>query len=504
MGGFLWLSAGNGVRAVLKVVFLALLARLLTPADFGVLGAAMVVVWLSMLATSLGVGPALVQRSELEERHIATGLVSSVTLGIALALLVWLLAPSIGSVFRLPDVVPVLRVLSLAFPIGSLAAVAECLLQRHMRFREIATAELISYAVGYGAVGVTMAWIGYGVWALVAAEIAKSVVKSAAMLMAVPESLRFSFDTRAFRELFRFGSGYTVTSVTTYLAMQGDKFVAARFLGASSLGVYARAYELMLVPAQALGVVVEKVLFPTLSRLQGDAGGLRAGYRRGMALVALLVLPACALTIILAPEIVRVLLGDQWDDAVVPLRILTLAMYLRVGYMVGQSVANATGAVHRLSARNAVYAVLVFVGALVGHRWGLAGLAAGVTAAIAVNFAMVWQLAHSLTGLSGRDMLELHGVPLRTAGMVGAVVLCIAVPLRASHAPSWVTLGSALACVLVLSLAALRFAPVVVLGRDGHWLAGLLLRNVPAPLQPFLSGIGLAPGERAAGSGMGR
>src|SRR5690606_10019607 len=117
MGGFLWLSAGNGVRAARKVAFLALPARRLTPADFGVLGAAMVVVWLSMLATSLGVGPALVQRSELENRHIGTGLVSSVALGVLLAVLVWLSAPSIGRVFRLEEVVPVLRVLSLAFPI---------------------------------------------------------------------------------------------------------------------------------------------------------------------------------------------------------------------------------------------------------------------------------------------------------------------------------------------------------------------------------------------------
>ncbi|HLV26809.1 MAG TPA: lipopolysaccharide biosynthesis protein [Gemmatimonadales bacterium] len=486
MGGFMWLSAANGVRAVLKVAFLAILARLLTPAEFGVLGAAMVVVWLSMLITTLGVGPALVQRRTLEERHIATALVTSIALGATLAIVVWQSAPVLGGLLGVEEAIPLLRVLALAFPIGSLATVAECLLQRNMRFRAIATAELISYAVGYGAVGVTLAWMDYGVWALVAAEMSKLAIKSVAMLFAVPESLRFRFDTRAFAELFHFGSGYTITSITTYLAMQGDKFVTARFLGAASLGIYARAYELMMVPAQALGVILEKVLFPTLSRLQGDLAGLRTGYRRGMALVALLVMPISMLTIILAPEIVRVMLGDQWSQVVLPLRILAVAMYFRVGYMVGQSVANATGAVHRLSARNSIYAVLVVAGALAGYRWGLGGLAAGIAVAISINFLMVWRLASSLTGLPLRDMLSLHLIPARNAMLAGIVAEAMAVPLRAAGTSEFLVLVACLTAVFVIAAVALRLAPVLLLGKDGNWFASMLLHNASVQLRPYL------------------
>src|SRR5690606_37350293 len=120
LGGFFWLSAGNGVRAVLKILFLALLGRLLTPADFGVVGAAMGVVWLSMLVTSLGVGPALVQRETLEPRHISTGLVSSLVLGFLMGAVVWWTAPAVARFFDMSQLTSVLRGLSLLFPIAGL------------------------------------------------------------------------------------------------------------------------------------------------------------------------------------------------------------------------------------------------------------------------------------------------------------------------------------------------------------------------------------------------
>jgi O-antigen/teichoic acid export membrane protein len=486
LGGFLWLSAGNVGRAILKVIVLATLARLLTPRDFGLVAAAGVVLWFSMIFSSLGVGPALIQRRELEPKHISTAFASSVALGILIAGLIALFAPLIAAFFRMDGLTPILRGLAVAFPIAGVSVVAECLLQRRLQFGSIAGAELASYAVGYGVVGVSLAWLGFGVWALVGADVVKAVLKSAVLLWRVPHSKRLHFDTGAFRDLLRFGSGYTASSLSTYLALQGDSFIVARFIGAAALGVYGRAYELMLVPAQALGTVLDKILFPTLAQVQEQPERLRLAYRRCTALVALLVVPISAATIILAPELIAALLGPGWEAAVVPFQILAIAMYFRIGYMVGHSVANSTGAVNQAASRNILYAVLVVVGAFVGQHWGLAGVAAGVMSAVVANFAIVFQLGARITGLTWTEFLRVHLPAFALTAVLGVAIWLSATALRSSAAPALLVLLGAATAGACTSLLLVRLAPGWVLGEDGLWMAHTLYQNAPGPLRPLV------------------
>ncbi|HEU4699642.1 MAG TPA: lipopolysaccharide biosynthesis protein [Gemmatimonadales bacterium] len=489
LDGFLWLSLGNGLRAVLKVAVLAVLARLLTPVDFGLVAAAGVVVWFSMLFSSLGVGPALVQRQDLEPRHVATGLTASALFGLLLGLVLVAAAPLLAVLFRMPGLTPVLRGMAVVFPIAGLSLVGEALLQRELRFGTLAMAELVSYAVGYGVVGIGAALAGAGVWALVAAEVGKALIKTVLYLVLPAGRVRPRFEVAAFRDLVVFGSGYTANGLSIYFAMQGDSFVVGRYLGAGPLGLYGRAYELMLVPSQVLGMMLEKILFPMLASVQDDAARLRLAYRRGTALVALIVLPLSALTVVLAPEIVRVLLGPGWRGAVPVLRVLAAAMYLRVGYMLGHTVVNATGAVVQTAWRSALHAVLVVVGALVGQRWGLTGVAAGVVAAITVNFVLVLQLGRRVTGLGWGALAAAHRHALLLALLVGAEAWAIArvlTPLAASAAPAALTLVAAAAAALVTTLLLVRLLPARALGDDGRWLVHTLLTSAPAPLRPLL------------------
>lgn len=487
LDGFLWLSAGNGVRAVLKIGVLAILGRLLTPADFGLVAAAAAVVWFTMVFSSLGVGPALVQRRELEPEHISTSFAFSLFLGITLGAAVALFAPAIARVFRLDGLAPVLRGIAIVFPISALSTVSYCLLQRQLRFRAIAGAELISYALGYGGVGVGMALLGYGVWALVGAEVAKEAVKTALLLVALPGSRRVSFHPRAFMELLRFGSGYTAGGIATYIALEADSLVVARYLGASALGLYGRAYELMLVPAKALGEVLNKILFPALSRVQDDPGRLALGYRRALGVTALIVVPVSVGIFVLAPEIVVTLLGGQWLGAVAPLRILIVATYFQVGYMVGQSAANATGIVYGTAWRSAAYAVLVVVGAIVGQRWGIVGVAVGVAFAITVNFLLVAQLNARVTGLSSRDFVALHLPALSLAALTALVVWGVAQALRHAGVPALIILLVSVAATAAAALLALRALQKRLPDGDVRWLMDMVCRHAPRPLRSLIS-----------------
>lgn len=479
LGGFAWISAATAIRAVLRLVVLMALGRLLLPREFGLVAAAGVIIWFGNILSGLGVGPALVQRPRLETRHVHTAVTASILLGVMLSLLAVWLAPAIAAAFRMPELTAVLRVMAIVLPIAALSVVGECLLQRELRFGEIARYELVSYAVGYGLIGISVASLGGGVWSLVAADLAKTTIKSVLFIRASPHSKRPGFDPAAFRELARFGSGYTVTSLSMYFALQGDNLVIARALGASALGLYGRAYELMGVPAKAIGDVVHKILFPAMSRVQHDATRLALAYRRGMAAVALLVLPFSGVTVVLAPEIVRTLLGGNWDGVITPLRILTFAMYPQVGYMIGQSVTHAGGAVYRTAWRSGAYALLVVAGALVGQRWGVAGVAAAVALAITANFLLIAHLAGRVSGLKLRAFILLHGPAF--AFTVAAVLTAwlAASALRGLGAPSPLVLVAVAVAVLTVCLAVLRLAPRVVLGHDGGWLLRTITENLP-------------------------
>jgi O-antigen/teichoic acid export membrane protein len=485
VGGFLWLSMGNASRAVLKLAVLAVLARLLLPAEFGLVAAAGVVVWFSMVFSTLGVGPALVQRPNLTPVDVSTGFIASIGLGVAVGALVFLLAPEIARLFHLPELAPVLQAMSLVFPLAALGTVSECLAQRELRFRVIAAIELISYAVGYGVAGIALAWLGFGVWALIGAELVKTLVKSLLFLGARPLGVAMRFDIGVLRELMRFGSGYTASGLSIYFASQGDSFVVARFLGAAALGVYSRAYELMMVPAQALGVLLDKILFPVASRVQADPAKLALAYRRSIALTAFVVLPFSAATIVLAPEIVRVLLGPNWLEVVAPLQVLALAMYFRTGYMLAHSVAHAAGAVGQSAWRSALHAVLVVVAALIGREFGITGVAVGVVAAIAVNFALLLQLGVRTTGVRWSEIGTLHAAAGVLAVVVGGESWLIASLLRSWNAPSIVVLAAACGVSVATALLVIRFAPRSF-GQDGQWLVSVVLDQLPATMQPLL------------------
>src|SRR5258705_7933698 len=183
VGGMLWLSAGKAAYAGMQLAVLAILARFVSPTDFGVVSAALVVIGFSAIVSQLGLGPAIVQRPELEPRHVRAAFRASLLFGVFIGAALWFGAPAIAGFFRTLDVQPVLRALACVFPLQGLGTVAESLARRDLRFRWLATLDVKAYGVGYGLVGVALALAGFGVWALVAAEIAESLTRVVILLI---------------------------------------------------------------------------------------------------------------------------------------------------------------------------------------------------------------------------------------------------------------------------------------------------------------------------------
>lgn len=471
--------SGTVLQTLLRTAVLVLLARLLQPAEFGLVSAAYVVISFSEIFSQCGVGAAVVRHPRLAPLHLRVAFTASLLGGALLAALLVLAAPLLAAFFRMEDLIRPLRLMSLAFLIQGATVLPQALLQREMRFRELVRIHILSYVFGYGVCGVVLAWLGAGAWALVYAFLVQELARGALLLATRPVWVRWSLDSKTLRELLGFGTGFSAGRLANFLALQGDNLVVGRWLGASALGLYGRAYQLMVVPSTLVGNALQKVLFPALARLQEDRARLGEVYRRGLALVATTTLPLSAFVVLFAPQGIELLLGRGWEAVVLPLRILAVAMVFRAGYKVSDALAEARGAVYRRAGRQAAYALAVFVGAWLGCRWGVSGVAAGVGGAILLNYLLMAQLCGDLTGTSAGDLLQAHlpGLALAAAVILGSGWLTLLpAPLRPSPA---LTMALGLLSATLALAVPLALFPRFFLGEEGMRLGRSLLERMP-------------------------
>ena len=470
IGGLFWTFLSSGAQALLQLLVLVLLARLLPPASFGIVQAALLVVGFSLIFSQLGVGPAVVQRPGLETVHITTGFTLSWLFGAGMTILTFLLAPLLAHFFHMPELNAVVKVMSVVFLIQGASVVAESLVQRDLRFRLMAIIEIAAFAFGFGVVGVAMALLGFGLWALVGANIVQAAVKAVLLLALQPHSKRFTLDRRATRELLYFGGGYTAARLGNYVAGMGDSLVVGRFLGADALGLYGRAYQLMSAPAVLLGTAVDRALFPAMAKVQHDPERLVLAYRRGVASLALVMLPVSIPLYVFAREVTLTLLGPSWMGAVLPLQIFALGLLFRTSYKMSDSIARATGAVYRRAWRQGVYGVMCTLGAFCGLPWGISGAALGVTAAIAINFILMAHLSLILSEMTWTAFWEAHVPAVKLAVVFGAESGLLAFGLRAWGLPPAAILAVSALVLSATVLILIRSTPQWVLGRDGQWI----------------------------------
>jgi O-antigen/teichoic acid export membrane protein/thymidylate kinase/energy-coupling factor transporter ATP-binding protein EcfA2 len=474
LSGLFWTSLATTVNVISLLLVLIVLARLLTPADFGLAAAALMVIGLSAIFADFGVGPAIVQRCELRAGHVCSGFTLSLCLGALFGALTWLAAPLVADFFQLEQLRPILRTLAVIFPLQATGVVADSLLQRELRFRVLAIVDVISLFAGYGVVGIALAVLGCAAWALVGAHMTQAILRAVLLLCIRPHQIFPLVERKASAELIHFGVGFTASRFSNYFAGQAENLVIGRWLGPVALGVYSRAYQLMAAPAVLFGNVLDRVLFPTMVHVQKEPKRLADAYRRGTALIALVILPLSAVVVSLAPEVVGLLLGSEWNAVILPLQILGVGMLFRTGCKTSDSLVRATGAVYRRTWRQTAYAVLVFVGALIGQMSGVEGVAVAVLATLALNFFLMAHLALSLTAMSWRTFAAAHVPGLALAALLGLPVAAAAVALRACGAgPLTVLLLSSAA--IIPAVPAVICMPNIFLGRDGRYMIRKLI-----------------------------
>lgn len=477
--GLFWTSVAKGAQAIVQLLAMLVLARLLSPQEFGLFAAALVIAGFSAIFSELGVSAAIVQRPVLEARHIRSGFTLSVIVSLIVGPLVFLSADAIAGFFKLPALADVVRLMSIGFPLQGISTVAQSMAQRGFRFSWLASVDAGAFAFGFLVVAPVLTWLDFGVFALVGAYLAQQTVRTLVLLYGSPHEKKPMFERRAIGELLFFGTGFSLAKLANYFATQVDNLVVGRWLGASALGHYSYAYQLMASPATLFGQILDRVLFPTMASVQHEPARLMRAYRSGVFACSTVILPVSAVIAILAPEIVLVLLGPVWADVAVPLRILAFGMLFRTSYKISDTLVRATGAVYARAWRQVIFAAAVFLGALVGQNWGLGGVAVGVVLALAINFLMMAQLSLRLSGMPWRAFVELHVAGIVLALIVGAGSLATATWLRdAGAGPFWVACGTTLVAALLFPLLVIA-RPQLFLGPDRAHILSVLATIVP-------------------------
>ena len=380
-GGFTTIF-GQGMRFALQLISTAILARLLTPDEFGLVAMVTAVTGFVVLFKDLGLSMATVQREKITQGQVSALFWVNVLLSLVLAVLVAAVAPLFAGLYDDPRVTQLMRVLGSLLLLGGLATQHIALLRRQMRFTSVATLEVLAMAVGVFT-AVTMAILGFGYWALAGLHggtALATVLISWILCRWIPGRPQFDSSTR---EMLAFGGHLTASSVLQYANRNADNVLIGWRWGSESLGPYVKAYSLLLLPVTQLVGPFTKVVVPGLSRLQNDVRRFRSYYFETVRLLTVIGMPVVAFSAFAADLLINLILGDQWDAAVPIFRYLAVAGFVSTFYPATSWIYIALGRAERQLQWTIMNSALTLTAIVVGLPYGPEGVA------IAFSFAVV-------------------------------------------------------------------------------------------------------------------
>ena len=461
-------------KTLMTLAVLAVLARLLTPHEFGLVGITWIVADLARRLGETSIGHALVQQRELQKRHLDLALTLSLAIGIVTAAATWLMAPSLGSLFKAPALPQYLQLSCLAFVVASFNVVPSHWLRREFRFKQLRLADLLAYAVGYGALATSLAFLGFGAWALVAGELARVLTHTAVVAMLAPTGrLRFAF--REAGELVSRSTGYMLLQGLDFTIRNAPYVAVGRWLGFASLGHYNRAERLASLLPQYVEQGVFEVAFAAVSRRQQQPEHLGLVYAHSMEAFALASTPISAFLFVAAPELVAIVFGSQWAATVPVLEILALCIPLQVCTSLSSATLRGLGALSRETAYLGVHALLLLPVAWFCTRWGVSGVAIAVLVAQAAACLLMVRSASALVDLPARQLLRSFLPALWLCTWTTPATWWVATALRGADVHVALTLSSIAVVWATTAIGALLWAPSVCYPKFMRWA----LQQVP-------------------------
>lgn len=406
----MWATSGRLAGQAVSWLATLWVVRLLTPADYGLMAMGMVVIAGLQLFEEIGLGTVLVQTPALTAITVRKALGFIIVVATLLCTALMFAAPLIARFYKHADLTPILYVLALLFLTSPWIVVPRSLLERRFEFKRIALADALGALAG-ALTTLVFALNGKGVWALVFGALALSVTKAATLSFAAPPFGMPIFSLQGLGSYLRFGARVTLERILWFAYYQADVLIAGKALGSHAAGLYIIGKELAALPAQKLAPNLQQVALPTFSRME-SCHEIGRSLTRGIGIVSFVAFPIFFGLAAVAPDLVPVLLGPQWESAAIALRGYSLVMPLALINGLILAALKASGQPGQSLANVALGSVIMLTALAIGSHWGLVGLSLAWVIAFPIYFTVSLARATTLLFTRAGELARGIGGPL--------------------------------------------------------------------------------------------
>ena len=340
--GGAWLAGFRFATQAVSWVATLAVARMLSPADYGLMSLASILTGYVEIFNELGLGAAIVQRPAISQEEYSSNFWFSLMVGVVFSLLAFGLAYPTAWLFNEPKVIPITQTISILFTVGALMTVPYNILMRNLQFKTAGMIQLCAVAISSSSM-LWMAYKGFGVWTLIGGTIILRLVTVVLVFLACGWRPSFHFRWVEVRSFLRFGLSVVGSRSLFYIFQKSDVFIVGTTLGTQAVGLYSLAMQLANIPTDKLVSLVNQVAFPIFSRFQDDASRLRELYLRMSGLLVIVLAPLLLSGAIWGDQIVRAVLGDSWVSIIFMFRALCISQLFVSAVTLSNAVNTAVG-----------------------------------------------------------------------------------------------------------------------------------------------------------------
>jgi len=431
-----WVLTGNMGVSALRFVGTMVLARILLPEEFGIVGMSIIYYGIITLFGKFGMAHALVQRLEIDQEYLSTGFWTTLVVGVFLSILGLACAPLAANFFREPAVQSAIAALSVNFTVSAFGAIPSAILTRELKFKTLSAIEITTTVVRVAFI-IVAALNGLGYWSIILGLMVDRFLKSIVLVVIVKWMPSFSFNKQKFQHLFKFGRSFYGHSFLEYLSNNMDYIVTGRILGAANLAYYQFAFNLPHLALSHISESVNQASYPIFSKVQDDKERVSRGYLKTAKFVSLVTFPLMLGLFFVAHDFIVTVYGDRWLPSVLPLKILCFSGALRSVFFVSDSLVKSQGRPDLGFKWGLVYLPLTCVALVIGSRWDLVGVAGAMLVMAIVFITYVYVGLRLIHCSMMRYLANLVPAFVSSSLMVAVLYVTNLIPIVDTLAPWW-------------------------------------------------------------------
>lgn len=418
-----WNGLENVSSIGLRFLFGVILARILSPSEYGIIGMLTVFLAVSDVFVNAGFGSALIRKPDRTESDNSTAFYFNIVVALVVYVLLFLGAPLIAHFYNMPLITPVLRLLGISVVINSFSIVQNAILAINLEFKKSAGITFVSVLIS-GAIGVFIAYRGFGVYALVWQTLSLSIIKTILLWLLIRWRPIERFSKRSFQQLFGFGSKLLVSGLLETIYTNIYPILIGKLFSPAALGLYSRASSYAQLPSSNLTNVIQRVTFPVLSKMQDDDSRLSANYRKLLKMSVFIIFPCMMLLFGIADPLIRWMLTDKWEDCIYLLQILCFSMMWFPVHAINLNLLQVKGRSDLFLKLEIAKKIIGVVVIIISCHWGVIGMCYGAVFSsllfVIINTYYTGKLINVGYFKQMADML-----PILTLSIISGVIVCM-------------------------------------------------------------------------------